>query len=47
VEALICTQDWLGAAFPSFITDEDLDTIDQIEEGKIAFHPFLTSVLLD
>ncbi|KAK2406945.1 zinc finger BED domain-containing protein RICESLEEPER [Trifolium repens] len=23
VEALICTQDWLGAAFPSFITDED------------------------
>jgi hypothetical protein len=41
VEALICTQDWLGAAFPSFITDEDLDTIDQIEEGKITFHPFL------
>ena len=48
VEALICTQDWLDAPFTCFLSSEDLDVIEKIEEGKILFYPFLllTSCLI-
>ncbi|KAI5417540.1 hypothetical protein KIW84_042226 [Lathyrus oleraceus] len=32
VEALICTEDWLKRVIPSFLSIEDLDNIDRIED---------------
>ncbi|XP_050909458.1 zinc finger BED domain-containing protein RICESLEEPER 1-like [Lathyrus oleraceus] len=32
VEALMCTEDWLKGVVPSFLSSEDLDNIDRIED---------------
>ena len=45
VEALMCTEDWLKGVVPSFLSSEDLDNIDRIEDAKMS-KDIKTSVLL-
>ena len=37
VESLICTQDWLRLCTTPISVEEDLDHIEQLEEGKLSF----------
>ena len=37
VESLICTQDWLRSSTTPISVEEDLEHVEQLEEGKTQF----------